>query len=374
MQRHQKPASSDLPAHYLTSTRRAALCGPFAWLGISAFPLTAAQAQSPQHTDSVWQDPSRNRAVPVRLRWPDAQTPVPVDGWPVIVYSHGLGDTASGGGVWGRARAAAGFVVVHVQHPGSHLESVRSALRTGLGRASLKDATSAAQLFARLADVSFVIDEIARQKSLGKQWANARSDAVGVAGHSFGAHTTLGAGGQAFQCYASLREPRIAALVALCPTIPSIGDAPSAFANITRPTLCITGTLDGDVIGNGATPDRRAAVFGALPIGRKALLLLRNADHATFGGNTDSTGRTRLSLPREPDARQLEAQHHLLIAHVTANWWRTHLQADSAAAAALSPPAGLGASDIWRTGYSLHVSFMPLSLAGGVRLMHGRWF
>lgn len=339
------------PAHLPTITRRNALGNAAAWLGALAWP--AAWAQSPQPLDAVWQDAARSRSLPVRLRWPAAPAPAPGGSWPVIVYSHGLGGSAAGGGVWGQAWADAGFVVVHVQHPGSDVDAVRAAPRTGLGRVSLADVANAAQLLARLQDVVFVLNEIARQKTLSKQWANVRADGVGVAGHSFGAHTALGVGGQRYPGHAGhagLQDPRIAALIALSPNIPATGSPTFAFAGIKLPTLCVTGTLDGDLLGNGATPQRRAAVFTALPAGRKAMLLVKDADHFTFGGAQNGSGSARLDQQREPTARQLQAQHQALVAAITTNWWQAHLRGDGAAHAYLASPSGLGPLDTWRTG------------------------
>lgn len=348
---------SEKLASPLTITRRNVLTVGAGWLGALALPCVAAQSAEP--TDIVWQDAARSRGLPIRLRWPAAQTPVPQGGWPVIVYSHGLGGSLDGGGVWGQAWADAGFVVVHVQHPGSDRDALRAASCTGLGRASLKEVASADQLLARLQDVVFVLDEIARQKMAGKQWANVRADAVGLAGHSFGAHTVLGVGGQTYPGYAGnignvgfqgIIEPRVAALVALSPTVPVRGEPAQAFAKITRPTLCITGTLDGDVLGNGATAERRAAVFDALPAGRKAMLLVKNADHYTFGGTKEGSGSQRLDQQREAIAKQLQPTHQALVVDTTTNWWRAHLLGDALAATRLTAPAGLGQLDVWRRG------------------------
>ena len=119
------------PPNLLTINRRAVLAGGVASLAALAAPT--AKAQAPEPSDTVWRDSARNRAVPVRLRWPAAQPPAPSGGWPVIIYSHGLGGSRAGGEVWGRAWADAGFVVVHVQHAGSDLDAIREASRTGLG-------------------------------------------------------------------------------------------------------------------------------------------------------------------------------------------------------------------------------------------------
>jgi len=209
------------------------------------------------------------------------------------------------------------------------------------------------QLIARIDDVVFAIDEVARRKTIDKAWRFARADGVGVAGHSFGAHTTLGAGGQAYPLRGALSEPRIAALAAFSPSLPAAGDAVKAFAQVQRPTLCLTGTRDDDVIGNGATADKRAAVYAALPAGNKAMLLLKDADHMTFGGGRDGNraeaGQGRMQ-PREAITTQLQPQHHALVARITTDWWRAHLMGDATAKARLQRPTGLAAQDTWQTG------------------------
>ena len=316
----------------------------------SPWATSLVQAQIPTFVDETWQDPRRQRAIPVRIRWP--QGAAPAAGWPLVIYSHGLGGSRTGGNVWGEAWAAAGMVVVHLQHTGSDIDAVRATAGSFRDGAALRKLGSAEQLLARLADVKFALDESARRETIDKAWRAVRVDAAGLAGHSFGAHTTLGAGGQSYPGYpayselAGMKDERIAALIALSPTVPNRGDARLAMAGITRPTLCITGTLDGDVVGNGATPDKRAAVFAALPDGNKALLLLKDADHMTFGGLSDASGRAAGILPREAVTTQLQAQHHALVARVTTDWWLAHLVGPGQSMGPVAQPAGLGGQDV----------------------------
>ena len=65
--------------------------------------------------DQFWRDEARQRTVPVpvRLRWPAQSAQLGQAGLPVLLFSHGLGGTRTGGSVWGDAWAKAGFVVVH---------------------------------------------------------------------------------------------------------------------------------------------------------------------------------------------------------------------------------------------------------------------
>ena len=331
-----------LPDHSHPINRRQTIT---AVLGLVATPWAFSQTQPAAYADETWQDARRQRAVPVRIRWP--QGAAPADAWPVVIYSHGLGGSRSGGDVWGQAWANAGFVVLHLQHAGSDIEAGRAVASSFRDRASLRKLGSAEQLLARLQDVVFAMDEIARRKTIDKAWRFVRADGVGVAGHSFGAHTTLGAGGQSYPGHLGMKDPRIAALIALSPTLPAAGDAKRAFAATTLPTLCITGTRDDDVVGNGATADKRAGVFAALPSGNKAMLLLQDADHMSFGG---VTGRAAGILPREAVTTQLQPQHHALVASITTDWWRAYLLGDAAAKARLVKPQGVALPDTWQIG------------------------
>jgi predicted dienelactone hydrolase len=316
-------------------------------LACSALPGVYAQAQTsgPAVVDEVWLDAARQREVPVKVRWPDAATSS-AGPLPVVLFSHGLGGTREGGAVWGEAWAAAGFVVVHLQHAGSDLAAVRAVTNTFADQRALRSAAGPAQLLARLRDVSFALDEIGRRHAARQErWASVRPDQVGMCGHSFGAHTTLGMAGQRYGGFDGVTEPRLAAFIAFSPSLPAVGDARQAFERITRPLLCITGTLDSDVVGVGATPERRRAVFDALPAGDKGQLVLMEADHMTFAGQT---GRAAEIVPREQITRELQPAHHALVASITTDWWRATLLVDAAARTRLTAPKGLNPGDSWQ--------------------------
>lgn len=318
-------------------------------LGLLAPAWGLAQTAVPTVTDEMWTDPARQRKIPVRIRWPAAHLPAPASGRPVVLFSHGLGGSREGGSVWGEAWSAAGFVVLHLQHAGSDGNAVRQAASRLADRTALQGLGNAEQLLARLQDVGFALDEIERRhrSDASPSWAGIRPHAVGMSGHSFGAHTTLGMAGQAYPGTAARTEARLAAFAAFSPALPMAGDPRQAFAAVTRPTLCLTGTLDGDVVGNGATPDRRRAVFDALPAGHKALLVLQDADHMTFGGQSR---RPLTDLRRSPATRKAQAAHHAALAAITTDWWRAHLLNDPVARSRLIHPGGLGPMDQWQTG------------------------
>ena len=244
--------------------------------------LLAARAAPAQPAGSVtdfsWTDPARGRELPLRVRWPAGDGPCAL-----VLYSHGLGGSREGGDAWGNTWAEAGMAVLHLQHPGSDSEVLRS------GMAALRTAATPQQLLARVADVRFVLDELAR-RAAQPPWSRVRQDAIGLGGHSFGAHTVQALAGQRFAQPGSLADQRLQAFVALSPS-PGRGGLSLAqqFGAIERPFLAVTGSLDDDPLGrDGAVAldgASRAQVYDGLPSGQRGLLWLDGADHMTFAGN-----------------------------------------------------------------------------------------
>ncbi len=335
---------SDAMTHAAILTRRDCLQVLLGGTLVVGATSTNAQVPFAGVVDETWMDVGRKRDVPVRVRWPQADPNN--DRSAVVLFSHGLGGTRDGGTVWGQAWTAAGFVVVHIQHPGSDLAAVSRLATSFSDKVGLRAAAGAEQLLARLQDVGFVLNQIGlRHAARQGRWASARPDAVGMSGHSFGAHTTLGMAGRRYPIFEGISEPRLASFIAFSPTVPSVGDAQQAFDRLSRPMLTITGTRDQDVVGNGATADKRIAVFAALPPGGKAQLVLQDADHMTFAGQT---GRAAEIVPRESVTRDQQARDHALMAAITADWWRATLLDDTAARARLIEPVGLGPGDLWQ--------------------------
>ena len=309
-------------------------------LGLCAWAAHSATAPALPPVEETWHDAARQREVPVRVRVPT--TPAP---WPVVLYSHGLGGSREGADVWGQAWAEAGFIVLHLQHPGSDTAAIRSGLRA---------AANVEQLVARVRDVRFVLDELARRQvaapaTSAVPWGQLRLDAVGLAGHSFGAQTVQSVAGQRYAVAADFAEPRLRAFIALSPSSHRAGlPVQQQFGAITRPFLAITGSLDGDPFGGFSSGDSRAAIFDGLPTGRRALLWLDGADHMTFAGHAQRRINGAGPFRRGPGALEREPAHHALVAQLTTLWWRAHLMGDEAARAALARPAGLGALDRWQ--------------------------
>jgi hypothetical protein len=86
-------------------------------------------------------------------------------------------------------------------------------------------------------------------------------------------------------------------------------------------------------------------VFDALPAVDKAQLILQEADHMTFAGQT---GRAVEIVPREQITRDLQPAHHALVASITTDWWCATLRGDATARQRLLAPAGLRLTDTWQ--------------------------
>ncbi len=321
-----------MPATY--PARRAALRALSALTALAAMPgLRPAWAAEGPVIDELLSDPARGgRRLPVKLRLPVGDGP-----WPWVIHSHGLGGSRDGGAAWGRAWSDAGVAVLHVQHPGSDRDTLREGLR------ALRAAASGEQLLARVGDVAFVLDETARRARSGSLWAQLRADAVGVSGHSFGAHTAQAIAGQRFAgAAATTSDSRPRAFIAFSPSPGGRGvtpnDAGRAFGGVARPFFSLTGSMDADPLaGRGQGRDDghfRTLVYDGLPAGAKALLWLEGADHASFGGGTGSIS-AQAAWRRDAAVLAVEPTHQALIAGLTALWWRWRLSNDVAAEAAL---------------------------------------
>jgi len=278
--------------------------------------------------DPQWTDPARSRTLPLRIRLPDAP-----GARPVILFSHGLGGSVEAGRFWGEQWSSHGFIVIHLQHPGSD-ESVWKDAASRIGAAlSLKRAADTEQFLARVADTKFVLDELQRRQQAGDALAmRADLTRVGMAGHSFGAITTQTLAGQRFEVPRRLQtqadalaDDRLRAFIAFSPSART-DEAVTQFAGITRPFFSVTGTADGMVgMGLGVPAHRRLLPFEGMPGPDKYLLNLAGADHMIFNGaprrRTDGADPARDEL------------HVTLTRATTTAFWHAYLMDDAAAMA-----------------------------------------
>ncbi len=137
-----------------------------------------------------WKDASRSRTIPVRIYYPKVGS----GPFPVIIMSHGLGGSRDGYRYLGERWASRGYVSVHIQHPGSDSE----VLKTRHPMISMElAAANPANALNRPKDVTFALDTLTALNGRAGFPLEGRLDLkhIGVAGHSFGALHRTGVGG-----------------------------------------------------------------------------------------------------------------------------------------------------------------------------------
>lgn len=281
-----------------------------------------------QTIDLDWHDQARDRDVPARIYYPKS----PAGPCPVIIFSHGAGGSREGYGFLGRHWASHGYVSVHLTHLGSDGSALRPG---GLDRLSqLREMVADPQnAINRPRDVSFAIDQLAKLNKEDKVFKGLLDlDRVGVAGHSFGACTTLASAGQVFTGplgrLTTLGDSRLKAAIAMSAPLAK-GDSAAldkTYGPIKLPCLHMTGTEDVSLISSTAAADRRKP-FDHMSAADNYLLTLAGGDHMIFAGNVRLTSAQR----------DREDQRLILISSTL--FWDAYLRGDSSAKALLADGA-----------------------------------
>jgi len=271
--------------------------------------------------DFDWTDDARHRAVPVRVYWP--QGTAPAGGWPVVVFSHGMGGSRRGYSYLGSYWAANGVVAMHVQHIGSD----RRLWSGGFGWSNslnlvlrLQHAAQPEEAVERTQDVRFALDRLLAGP-LGPMLDPAR---LAIAGHSYGANTSLLLAGAKVPAPSSwpgsggvapvLADPRFkAAILISAPPFYGEGDPGPILSSIAIPTLHISATDDEITIpGYYSGPADRVALFDAIGGPRKALAMFSGGSHSIFTDRMN-TGGLELNPKVKAATRELSLAYLRLV-------------------------------------------------------------
>jgi predicted dienelactone hydrolase len=283
------------------------------------------QAPGPFKVETLlldWTDAKRDRPVPVKMYFPaDAVSPSPL-----IIFSHGLGGSREGYEYLGRHWASHGYISVHIQHIGSDDAVWRGQAQPMMAmRRAAADPRNAVE---RARDVAFAIDQMAKLNAEDARFKGRVDFArIGIAGHSFGANTTLVVAGQLFILPGGqelgFADPRIKAAIPMSAPVPRKGtDLARAFGKIAVPCLHMTGTLDDSPIGETKAADRRLP-YDNIDGADQYLVVFNGGDHMIF------SGRGRLSI--SAGQKERDALFQDLIRQGTTAFWDAYLKGAAAA-------------------------------------------
>jgi predicted dienelactone hydrolase len=236
-------------------------------------------------------DAVRNKDLSYKVYYPKTGGP-----YPVILFSHGFGGNKDAFSPISKHWASHGYVVIHPTHA------------DGLGRQKVErkssgdDKTAARGRFSglmsglndpekindRVADLVLLLDNLDNlPKTVPGLTGKIDSTCVGVAGHSFGAYTTMLIGGVTADLGAekgkSFYDKRVKCILPISGQgTGQQGLTSKSWEALKLPMMTITGTRDQGVGGQGV--DWKKEPFNYSPAGDKYLVVIEGANHLSFGG------------------------------------------------------------------------------------------
>lgn len=283
----------------------------------------------------TWHDASRRRDIPVKIFGPSpAQTKGPL---PLVVFSHGLGESSDAFDFLGNAWARQGYLAVFLTHPGADHDSLK---KYGMPK------NQAENFDHRDKDLRFATGHALSGKTASRL-LDGRVDTqrLGVAGQCAGSTTALYAAGLNINRPDSPRhsnpDGRFKTAIALSPQMPFdvMLAGTRLAANLDRfeggsrelhkdswetirvPTLVVTGGRDFSYFPSvRQDPTLVRMAYEGLPAGENYLVELAGAEHHAF---TDSE-------PWYP-AGSRDPRHHEMIAEATTLFLDAYLSGETEA-------------------------------------------
>ena len=253
------------------------------------------------------------------------KTYCPVDAvngpFPVIIWSHGLGGSRDGAGFISRYVASHGYVIVHIQHPGtdSGLWEGKPGHPWDVIRATHIPRSATLQ---RFKDIPFALSQL-KTLDIAPVMDFSR---MGMSGHSFGGMTTQVMSGQrrgyGRYLYSLFQNVFMAGIVySPSPYLQKKPDQSPAeiYGGIQIPLLMMTGTDDDSPLENFGV-ESRVDVFKYSGGPDQHLLMLGKGDHMVYNGS-----RGKLDENPKRDV------HEEIIKVLSLAFWDAYLKGDQVA-------------------------------------------
>ncbi|HEX7285711.1 MAG TPA: alpha/beta fold hydrolase [Candidatus Angelobacter sp.] len=199
------------------------------FLALMFFAAAAAFAQGPEHLQIAGRE--------VAVWKPQGQSPA--GGFPLVLFSHGLGGCNTQSMFLMEALAQNGYLVLAPNHKDATCAAGDDERGPGRPQQPLRDAAqwNDATYKDRAIDMQALLDAVLKEKTFaGVAVDGAR---IGIAGHSLGGYTALGLAGG----WKSWKDSRIRAVLALSPFV-SPFLSKGGLAQITAPVMYQGGTRD----------------------------------------------------------------------------------------------------------------------------------
>jgi len=247
----------------------------------------------------TWRDGSRNRDIPVKIYFPKTRPGGNQAAFPVIIFSHGLGGSREGYAYLGGHWASCGYVSVHLQHHGSDKDLLKGLRPLKNLREAVAVPVNATN---RPRDVVFAIDRLTALNADDSFPLHGQLDLkrLGVAGHSFGAFTTMAVAGARLPVLGDdprYPDPRVKAAIAMSTPNSPDNDNNATFDEVRIPVFHMTGTRDdssqggmhrrrgdSDPIVGDTTAGERLRPFRHTKRAPAYLLVFEGGDHQVFSG------------------------------------------------------------------------------------------
>jgi dienelactone hydrolase len=242
-------------------------------------------------------DEARKKELPYKVYYPKTGGP-----YPVILFSHGFGGNKEAFGPIGKHWASHGYVVIHPTHAdglnrrqdqpknaGDQPPATAPRFAGLLG--GMNDPT---KIIDRVADLVLILDQLEHlPKAVPGLKDKIDAKAIGVAGHSFGAYTTMLIGGVSVDLGKdrgkSFFDKRVKCILPISPQgTGQQGLTDQSWATLRLPMMTITGTRDRGVGGQGV--EWRKEPYKYSPKGDKYLVVIDGANHLSFGGGLAGRG------------------------------------------------------------------------------------
>lgn len=234
--------------------------------------------------ETTLHDAARNKDVYMRIFIPQGAERVPV-----IVHSHGAGDSKDSPSGLFQHWCSHGYVCIVPSHARADEPKGSFRMKRFIHEFQGIVKEGPAYFGDRVADLKLIMDHLdTLEADVPELRGRMDKSRIGISGHSLGTYTVLAMGGatmyddQGKAIDYSDKRPR-AVLGLSGPALGACGLSEKSYTTFNRPLMVMSGTMDPGPVLKAIT-HRKPTAFSELPRGDKYLLDIRGANHLSYLG------------------------------------------------------------------------------------------